>query len=45
VAVLARRNEREQPAPLLGLCKRLAGVERPEPSLADYDALLGRSGR
>lgn len=45
VAVLARQNERERPAPLAGLSERLAGAGQPEPSLSSYDALLGRSGR
>ena len=40
VAVLARRNERPPPQPIEGLAKHLS-TERPEPSLAGYDALLG----
>jgi hypothetical protein len=40
VAVLARRNERPPSQPIEGLAKRLP-TERPEPSLAGYDALLG----
>jgi hypothetical protein len=42
VAVLARRADRPDPGPLTGLDDRLAAVERPEPGLTDYDALLGR---
>ncbi len=42
VAVLARRAERPDPEPLFGLDDRLAAVERPEPDLGGYDALLGR---
>jgi len=42
VAVLARRADRPDPEPLTGLDDRLACVERPEPELDGYDALLGR---
>jgi hypothetical protein len=45
VAVLARRAERPQPAPLEGLDERLAASARPEPDLADYDRLLEEAGR
>jgi hypothetical protein len=42
VAVLARRSERSAPAPLAGLDERLAATQRPEPTISDYDQLLGR---
>jgi transposase len=42
VAVLARRCERSAPAPLAGLDERLAATQRPEPTITDYDQLLGR---
>ena len=43
VAVLARRAPAPDgaPAPLSGLDARLAAHDRPEPGLADYDALIG----
>ena len=43
VALLARQNERPSPEPLAGLPERLRATERPEPTLADYDALIGGS--
>jgi len=45
VQVLARRAERTEPQPLMGLDERLAQTERPAPGLTDYDQLLGRGGR
>jgi hypothetical protein len=45
VALLARRSERPAQPPLFELPERLRDVERPQPTLADYDALLGRGGR
>ncbi|MCA1698339.1 MAG: IS21 family transposase, partial [Actinobacteria bacterium] len=43
VAVLARRNERPPAERLADLPERLRATERPEPSLASYDALIGGS--
>jgi hypothetical protein len=40
VAVLARRSERQAPAPLENLDERLAATARPQPQLAEYDQLL-----
>ena len=40
VAVLARRTTQPAAAPLAGLDARLAAHDRPEPDLADYDALI-----
>ena len=40
VAVLARRSERQAPAPLSDLDARLAATARPEPKLTEYDQLL-----
>ena len=45
VAVLARRAERPEPAPLEGLDERLSASARPEPDLRDYDRLLEEAGR
>jgi hypothetical protein len=45
VALLARRSERPAQPPLFELPERLQASERPEPTLADYDALLSRGGR
>ncbi len=45
VALLARRGERPSQPPLPELPERLQASERPEPTLADYDALLSRGGR
>ncbi|MDQ3434853.1 MAG: hypothetical protein M3481_09295, partial [Actinomycetota bacterium] len=45
VAVLARRSERPEPAPLDGLDERLSATQRPEPDLSDYDRLLEKAGR
>ena len=45
VALLARRSERPPQLPLFELPERLRGSERPQPTLADYDALLQRGGR
>jgi hypothetical protein len=43
VAVLANRaGDREPAAPLQGLDPRLTAAERPEPTVTDYDQLLGR---
>ncbi len=42
VAVLARRCERSAPAPLGDLEDRLAATERPEPTITEYNQLLGR---
>ncbi len=44
VAVLARRAETAAPAPLSDLDERLAAHDRPPPSLADYDRLIGAGG-
>jgi transposase len=44
VALLARRQERPEVAPLTDLPARLRGEERPPPSLGAYDALLGEEG-
>jgi transposase len=44
VALLARKSERPAQPPLFELPERLRQPERPEPTLADYDALLGRGG-
>jgi hypothetical protein len=41
VALLARRQARRAAAALPDLPARLAALERPEPELAGYDALLG----
>jgi len=41
VAVLARRAERAEPAPLSDLEPRLAAHARPAPGLTDYDQLMG----
>jgi transposase len=44
VAVLANRVEDRAPAaPLEGLGERLAPADRPEPTITDYDQLLGRA--
>ena len=40
VAVLARRSERQTPAPLEQLEQRLAATARPLPGLTEYDQLL-----
>ena len=45
VALLARRSERPAQLPLFELPERLRDVERPGPTLADYDALLSRGAR
>jgi transposase len=42
VALLARRSERPAQLPLFELPERLRELERPQPTLGDYDALLGR---
>lgn len=42
VALLARRSKRPAQPPLFELPERLRSSERPEPTLADYDALLSR---
>jgi transposase len=42
VAVLARRSERTAPVPLSGLEDRLAATERPEPTITEYNQLLGQ---
>jgi transposase len=44
VALLARRRERPAQLPLFELSERLRELERPEPTLGDYDALLDRGG-
>ena len=44
VALLARKSERPAQQPLFELPHRLREVERPQPTLADYDALLSRGG-
>jgi transposase len=41
VAVLARRAEAEQSAPLSDLADRLVAHDRPQPDLAAYDRLIG----
>jgi len=41
VALLARRRERQAPAPLADLEPRLAAHARPEPTLSSYDELRG----
>lgn len=43
VAVLARQNDRSAVEPLHDLPEGLAASERPEPSLAGYDVLIGGS--
>jgi transposase len=45
VAVLARRSERPAQLPLFELPEQLRSRERPQPTLGEYDALLGRGGR
>jgi transposase len=42
VALLTRRRERPAQPPPFELPERLQASERPQPTLADYDALLGR---
>jgi hypothetical protein len=44
VALLARRSERPAQLPLLELPERLRDLERPQPALGEYDALLSRGG-
>jgi len=44
VALLARRKERPAQLPLFELPERLRDVERPAPTLGEYDALLQRGG-
>jgi transposase len=44
VALLARRSERPAQLPLFELPERLRDVERPTPTLGDYDRLLHRGG-
>ena len=44
VALLARKSERPAQPQLFELPQRLRDLERPEPTLADYDALLRRGG-
>jgi transposase len=44
VAVLARRTQRQAPAPLQNLDARLTATQRSEPQLSDYDRLLQRGG-
>jgi transposase len=44
VAVLARRTQRQAPAPLENLDARLAATQRSEPQLSHYDQLLQRGG-
>lgn len=44
VALLARRRERTPQPPLFELPERLQASKRPEPTLGDYDTLLGRRG-
>jgi transposase len=44
VALLARRSERPAQLPLFELPERLRDVERPAPTLGEYDALLQRGG-
>ena len=45
VALLARKSERPAQPPLFELPAAAAATTRPEPTLADYDALLSRGGR
>ncbi len=45
VAVLARRSERPAQLPLFELPERLRDVERPQPTLGEYDAFLSRGVR
>jgi transposase len=45
VALLARRRERPAQLPLFELPERLRELERPQPTLGDYDAFLTRGGR
>ena len=45
VGVLARQTERPPTVVLDGLPGHLEAIERPEPTLADYDRLLGLGGR
>jgi Mu transposase-like protein len=45
VALLARRSERPAQPPLFELPKRLRELERPQPTLGDYDAFLSRGAR
>src|SRR5207245_10476196 len=45
VALLARRSERPSQQPLFELPERLRDVERPAPTLDDYDTLLSRGAR
>jgi transposase len=45
VALLARRSERPAQLPLFELPERLPALERPEPTLGDYDAFLSRGGK
>jgi transposase len=42
VALLARRTERPPQLPLFELPERLRDVDRPKPTLGEYDALLNR---
>jgi transposase len=44
VALLARRSERPAQLPLFELPGNLRSRERPQPTLSEYDALLGRGG-
>ncbi len=44
VALLARRSERPAQLPLFELPERLRDLERPQPALGEYDALLSRGG-
>jgi hypothetical protein len=44
VALLARRSDRSAQPPLLLLPNKLTAVERPQPTLAEYDALLSQGG-
>ncbi len=44
VALLARRSQRPTQQPLFELPQRLRDLERPAPTLADYDTLLSRGG-
>ena len=43
-ALLARGSERPAQLPLFELSERLRDIERPQPSLGDYDALLQLGG-
>jgi transposase len=45
VGVLARRSERPPPAEIKDLPERLAAIQRPEPTLGDYDQLLAGASR